>query len=321
MIRELIAVPSLQQVRVGFPTSLSSNSVQRGSLGGRYSRADLAALLAVVLWGINVSCSKIVLGELDAITFATVRVGISAVLSLAALVLLERNVRVKRADLRRLAVVGIVGVGLPQIVFIFGLSYTYATHGALLIGMNPVFAALMAAWWGLERLRWVNWLGIALSFGGIVLLTGTGFGGTAEQTLFGDGVTLFSVLLGASFAVMSKRFLGDYSPLKVVTYSLIFSTLVLLALGLTHLLAQNWSAVSLYGLGALAFGIVLGTVIANVLWLKSVSRIGIVRTSLYQYVLPVVGVALAWLFLKEELSLRQMMGAVLVVGGALLARL
>lgn len=290
------------------------------SFGNGLSRADAFALLAVLFWGINVAFTKSALDEIDVLAFITLRVLLSAVIAFLALFIIEHDVGVKRRDLVPLGLLGLVGVGLAQLAFILGLNFSLASHGALLLGMTPVFAALLAGWLGWDRIQKKNWFGVGICLVGLWLLTRAGGTASTGSIFLGDAVTLLSALLGAIYSVFSKRFLQAYSPLKILTYALVFSSALMLLVGGVPVLQQDWRAASLQAVITLVFSALFGTVIASILWLKSIGRIGIVRTSIYQYLLPVIGVALALALLKEELSGQQWVGAVIVMLGIFFAR-
>lgn len=288
--------------------------------GNGFSRADAYAIFAVLMWGINVVFTKAALSEIDVLAFMTVRILLSALLAMLALVVLERTVRIKRRDLVPLGLLGLLGVGLAQLLFIVGLNLSLASHGSLLLGANPVFAAVLASWLGWDQFKRRNWFGVALCLVGLALLTGIGSTGFSSSVLLGDALVLLGAFFGASYTVLSKRFLADYTPLQVLAYGLAFSCLPLLALGAGPILAQDWSAVSPAAFGALGFSVLFGTVVGSVLWLKSITHIGIIRTSLYQYLFPVVGVILAVVLLNEGLNGAQWVGAAIVLVGIFFAR-
>jgi drug/metabolite transporter (DMT)-like permease len=289
--------------------------------GKRYSRADALAILAVLFWGLNVTFTKGVLNELDALAFVTVRMIISTTLALGAIAILERSIHVKMRDLVPLGMLGLLGIGLAQLIFILGLNLSLASHGALLLGLNPVFAALLAGWLGWDRLRAKNWIGVGVCLVGVWLLTGAGLVAMDGNILLGDAIVLFSAVLGAMYTVLSRRFLFAYSPLKILTYGMLFSLVPMLLLGATSIGAQDWSGVSVNAWAALLFSAVFGTVLASIFWLKSVTRIGIVRTSIYQYLLPIFGIVTALFLLHEAWDPIQWVGAVIVLVGMMYARL
>jgi drug/metabolite transporter (DMT)-like permease len=188
------------------------------------------------------------------------------------------------------------------------------------LGANPVFAGLLAGWLGWDQFKRKNWFGVIVCLVGLALLTGIGSTTFSPMVLLGDGIALMSAFFGACYTVLSKRFLGDYSPLQILTFGLLFSSIPVLLFAGDSLRAQDWSTISFEVYAILAFAAILGTVVATIFWLKSVTRIGILRTSLYQYLLPVVGLILALVLLKEQLDVTQWVGIAIVFVGTYFAR-
>lgn len=285
----------------------------------RFGSADGTAILAVVIWGTGLSVSKIVLNHISVLTFLTIRGVFASLLLFLALAALGHSIRVNKKDIGQLAVLGVVGIGLTNIGFLFGLNYTLASHGSVLVAMGPVFATMIASWLGWERAKTTTWFGIGVCLVGIWLLVGGGQAVFDFRILLGDIFLLASALCWAVYILISKRLLQVYSPLKVTAYALAFSNLLLLPLGIRSVVAQDWGTVALEGWLGIVFTVLFALVVANILWLKSVKRIGVTRTSLYQFLVPVVGISVAVLLLKEHLASQQIIGAGVVLSGIALA--
>ncbi len=288
-------------------------------LVGYLRHGDGTALLAVLLWSVNIPLSKLSLGEMDLLVFSGLRTWLGAAVALIALVLLERDVSLRPADRLPVVVLGLFGVGLAQLLFHGGLQLTLATHASLLQGFNPVFAAILASVMGYGRLQPTGWIGVAFCLAGLWILTGAGWGDPNQRLLLGDALLLLSGVTGASYVVLSRHFLKAYSPLKIQTYALTSSALMLSPMAIGPWMRQDWTAISWPAYAALAYSGVAATVIAMLFWLSSVRRIGAIRTALYQYLLPVIGLALSLLLLREGLDVRQAIGGVVLLGGLFLA--
>lgn len=288
-------------------------------LADQWREADGAALLAVLLWGLNIPLSKISLGEIDLLAFSGARTWLGALVALTALVALERDLTLRPADRVPVVMLGLFGVGFTQLLFFAGLQLTLASHASLLQGLNPVFAAILAGWAGAGRLKPRGWLGVAVCLAGLWLLTGAGAGALNLRMLAGDALALLSGATGATYVVLSRRYLATYSPLKIQTYALTSSALVVSVVAIGPWLGQDWAAISWPAYAALAYSGIAATVLAMLLWLASVRRIGPVRTALYQYLLPVVGLVLSLVLLREGLDVRQWLGAGVLLAGLVLA--
>jgi hypothetical protein len=88
------------------------------------------------------------------------------------------------SDWLKLAGVGLLGNTCYQVLFAIGLDLTTSAISSLLIGTIPIWTALLAMALGWERISTRTWVGIALAFGGVVLVTlGSPQGNSSTQDL------------------------------------------------------------------------------------------------------------------------------------------
>src|SRR5512143_827222 len=80
------------------------------------------------------------------------------------------GVRIARRDLLALAGLGVLGIPVNQGLFLYGMSLTTPGHGALLYALAPVFVFLLARWRLGERATALKIAGVALAFGGVVVV-------------------------------------------------------------------------------------------------------------------------------------------------------
>jgi drug/metabolite transporter (DMT)-like permease len=280
---------------------------------------SIAALSAVFFWGAGVPVAKIALEEVDPPAFLFLRVFISAFLLFTALYFFEGNLRVERRDLRTLAVLGIFGIGFTHMGFLFGLDYTLASHSSALVATGPVFATLLVTFIGAEETNRRIWVGIVVCFAGVFLLVGSSLQSIDMQIVLGDAIVLASAVFWAIYAVLSKKMLRIHSPLKVTAYAFAFSNLAIFPVGINAVLTQDWPGLSMRTWGALSFNIVLALVIANILWLQSIKHLGVARTSLFHYLVPVIGIGMSIVLLGENLEGRELMGSAVILIGVVLA--
>ena len=279
------------------------------------TRATHLALLAVQLLFASLSVAgKIALVELAPSALVMLRAGA------AALVLfgwhLLAGPPVARRDLPRLALYGILGVTLNQLLFITGLRYTTATNATVLGTAIPVFTLGVALLLGREPFGWRRVLGIALALGGALTLVG------AERfTLAGRGnvLILLNALSYACFLVLARDLVARYTARAVMAWVFLFGALGVATVGapalaqapLSALQGRTWLAV-----GYIILGPTLGAYILNT-W--ALARASSSTVALYVYLQPVMTAALAWPLLGERPALRQVLAAALICGGIYVA--
>ncbi len=286
--------------------------------------ADGFLLLTVIFWSINFSMVKFALVELPPLAFNGLRMLLAAGLMLLLVPLLGYSLKFQRHHLGRLIVLGLLGNTAYQLCFIFGIARTSADNAALILATVPVWVALIGTIAGTEKVSTGGWLGVGLSLAGIGLIILGGqrqaklhFGGA---TLLGDGLILGATLCWSLYTLISRRMLRDYSSIAVTTFSTVVGVIPLLLLAIPPLVQLDWTTISMTAWGALIFSGVFGITLAYFFWNYGVSRLGSTHTSLYSNLTPPLALLIAWLLLGETLTLVQIGGGLLALGGVALAR-
>ncbi len=287
----------------------------------RLTRLDGAMLAVVLIWGLNFVALKVGLSEINTLTFAAARFLI-ATLTMVALVRIAReNLDMHRGDFWKIMGLGIMGQGGYQLIFMSGMARSSSAGAAsLILATSPIFVALLGLIIG-ERISRGAWVGILLSFAGLILLIqgGTGVGLDAEH-LFGDFLLLLSAVGWALYTVISRPFLRRYSPLKLTALTMVLGTWPLYIIAVPSAVQQNWAAISPIGWLSLLYSAFFSIVIAYVIWYVSIQRVGSSRTSVYSNLVPVVALALAAVLLGERIAPLQLVGGAIVLVGIALTR-
>lgn len=285
-----------------------------------FSRTDLTMVLVVLIWGANFSVTKIALQQIPPLAFAGLRFIVAGLLLWVVLRAREGARPLPPGALPKLIWLGIIGNSIYQICFLLGLSYTTAANAALIIATTPALVAAAGAALGIERLRRIAGVGIAMAIGGVVLiLSARGLRFTADG-MVGD-LLLLGCAVSWTIYTLGVRSLGaGLSPLAITTWTTITGMPGLLLLALPDLLRTDWGAVSLGAWAGLAYSTVLGVVVAYLLWNNSVRVAGSNKTAIFGCAIPLVATLVAWPVLGEAPTLVQGAGAALIVAGVLLTR-
>lgn len=283
---------------------------------------DPRLLFVAVVWGMNFSIVKFGLAEFGPLTFTVLRFGAASLLLLLAARAAGVPASIDRRDRLRIAGLGLVGITLYNLLFMEGLTLTAASHSALLISLSPLFAALIQIMTGAERFSVRLASGLALASFGTALVIGRPLtaGSTDFPALVGDLLSLGAAVLWALYTITARPLLERYPALTVTAWSMAAGTLFLLPLALPELATQSWTALSPGSWAAFAFSTVISGSIAFSLWYQGVQRIGVTRTIVYHYLVPLVAVLFAALFLGERITLSQACGGAAIVCGVALVQ-
>jgi drug/metabolite transporter (DMT)-like permease len=182
-------------------------------------------------------------------------------------------------------------------------------------GAVPIFAGLVAALL-LRRLPPVKTLvGIAIGFVGVVVLSLPAIQDSSATALGVGLVVLATAFYGISINIavpLQKR----YGALPVLLRAQMFALGFTLIPGLIGVTQSEFSWTSL---GAMVPLGCLGTGLAFVGLTTLVGRVGAARGSVTIYFLPVIAIALGAIFLNDKIALISLVGAALVIAGAVLA--
>ncbi len=276
---------------------------------------ELAAL--AVIWGVNFSVIKVALDWVSPLGFNALRFPLAAAVLFVAL---RRGGvgRPRRADVPRLLAVGLAGNVVYQLLFIVGLDATLAGNASILLATAPVWTALFSVWSGHERVSRGFWVGAGGTVVGISLVVSGGASNTlllGSDTLQGDLLILLAAIVWALYTVWGRPLVDRYGSLRATAWTLWIGTVPLALIGaptldgavLTGLGAKGWLAILYAG--------VLGIGVAYLIWYRGVAELGSARTAIYSNTIPIVALAVAWVWLGERPSPLQYLGAALVLAG------
>lgn len=277
-------------------------------------RQSLVALLAVqVLFGIFP-----VVGKVAMTGFGPGGVSAARILGAAAFFQVARLVRgepaVPRAKLPRFALGALLGIAANQLLFLYGLARTSATHAALLVTTVPVFTVALAIALRKEAASPKRIAGIAVALlGAAWLVTGRSSGGTAS--LVGDLMVLCNAASYSGYLVLSRELLSEVPPLSAVaTFFLLAVPMVLPITGLPHPEGATPAAWA-----SLAFVVLGPTITTYFLNLFALRRVSPSVVALFVYVQPAITAVTAAIVLDEEVTARTLAAGALSFAGVWLA--
>jgi drug/metabolite transporter (DMT)-like permease len=184
----------------------------------------------------------------------------------------------------------------------------------LLIGSTPVWTALAARFWLREKLTALGWGGVFLSFVGVALISS----GEAEGIRISPQalIVLTAAVLSAIYIILQKYYLGRYSALEFTAYSIWFGTALMLPFGsgFVHTLRTAPAPVTL---AVVYLGIFPGA-LAYLAWSYVLSHGAAGRTATLLYVIPVIAIGIAWLWLGEVPKAISLVGGAIALGGVVM---
>jgi len=282
---------------------------------------DLGLLVTILIWGVNYAAIKAALQELNPYVFNALRFML-ATLTLSALARGRGGIaRIPRSDVVKLAVLGILGNTLYQMIFIQGIARTTAANASLIMSSCPMLVALLGTALGRDRLPGSAWSGVLLAVGGLALVLAAGSpNGFTTGNVTGDLLILASAATWAAYTVLASGVMARVPSASATLVTFISGTPPLVVLAIPALVRQDWRSVGVRGWFGVAFSGVFAIGLAYMLWNAGIARLGGARTAVYQNFTPVVAAAFAWLTLGERWTSGQFVGAAAVLTGIALTR-
>ena len=279
---------------------------------------EVMLLSAIGLWALNLTVSRYILTHgFQPLAFSTVRYGLAALVFIAIAVFAERSLRIAPRDLATVVAAAVV-LWLNQIAFVYALKTTSASVIALILAATPIFAALIGLAFGTELLPRSFWVGAALSVAGVGLVA-LGAGGELGGDLGGILLGIVAAATWAVYSVLITPLMRRYSPSRISAVVLSLSWIGIALTGMPQTRSQDWHLG--WGVWVLLVFATLGPlVITNVLWFKSLDRIGPSRATLATNLQPFVAAVFAVALLGERIDAVQVVGGLLIGGGILAAR-
>ena len=295
-------------------SSLSPTAVRPG-LG-----ANLSAAVAAVLFGASVVAVRVAVQDIPPLSLAVLRFGQAALLLVGALlVAAPRLLRVQRASLPLLLVLGAVLFTLFPVTFNVGLRWTEASRGALMLASMPLWSAWLARRGAGEQLSRRQLAGVLVSVLGIALaFVEPGHLRGGVQALAGDGLLLLTGLLGAVYGVLAKRALTRDPAVTVTAYAMLFGSVLLAPAALAEGLVPALGRLDGRLLALVVFLGVLGGALAFLLWTSALTRLTPTQVAVYVNLNPVAAALLGVWLLGERRSAAFALGFAAVVAGVAL---
>jgi drug/metabolite transporter (DMT)-like permease len=272
----------------------------------------------ILLWALNLSVTKYILTHgLHPLPYAAVRYGLAAAIFVTITLVAERTLRIARRHLPLVAL-AIVALFANQLSFVLALDRSTASTIGLLLGAIPIFAGLFGLAVGTEHPSRRFWLGAAVSSFGVALVA-VGASGDVSGGPIGILLGLSTGATWALYSVTVAPLMRTYSPYRISALVIPGAWLLLFLVGLPATGGQDW-ALGWEIWALLLFATVGPLVVTNVLWFRSIHRIGPAKAALAVNLQPFVAAVLAVILLSEPLSALQVVGGVLIGVGILLAR-
>jgi len=274
-----------------------------------------------VLWGGSFFFNGVVLREVPPLTLVLLRVALASLFLLPLLRVYRIRFPTGFSAWKPFIAIGLFNNVLPFSLIVAGQTYIPSGLASILNATTPLFTVVVMAAAGEEKLHARRIAGVIVGLIGVVILHGGGFDGKGLGFESGQGIGILLCLAGAfSYglsALLARRLLSNSPPLGTATFQMLASTAMMVVVA--GVIDRPWQlpmpgATTWLGVIGLA---ALSTALAYIVFFQILRRSGATNVMLVTLLIPVTAILLGYLVLGEQISPREIFGA-LVIGSALL---
>ena len=274
--------------------------------------------IVVLTWGANFGIVKSAFDTIPPLLFGALRFTVMGILLLALTFFREKGIQLRKEDLGSIIMVGTLGLGLYQVLWSLGLNLTSPSNSALILSTQPLLGTLYIDLVKKEPVGRQQYWGMLLALIGVVfvILKPTAKLHFSLETLPGDLLTLLAAFCAAIFfSVWSKPLLKSYSPLRLMSYCMIIGSLILWIASPFSAQPMVWNQVWEKTWWSMGYAVVFSGMLGHVFWYEGLERIGVTKSMVYLYFIPIWAVVFNFLMMGETIFLQQILGGVFILLG------
>ena len=279
----------------------------------------LAPLGAVLIWSGNMTINQLTVGAIAPSSIAFLRWVLAlALLTPFLLPSAWHHRHIIRREWPKLAVLGLLGMGLWQGLAYVAAETTSATNMGILAAMVPLLTVLLSALILREAPSLGGVVGGLLALLGVLVLLGRGdpLSLLELQVALGDLLMVVAATCYALYGVMLKRWPMDLPPWILLYAQVVFAVLFLLP----PYLMGPMTPVDGQNIGLILYAGIPASIITTFLWMRAIRQIGASQASIFINLMPLFSALIAMAFLGERIALFHLVGGILVLAGVLMAQ-
>ena len=286
-----------------------------------------------LIWGSSYLFIRIGVAQVPPFQLVFIRTGIAAIGLTAVAYARGKRLPTDWRSLGDLLFLGIVNTVFPFALITWGETHIESSLASILQGTAALFTLVIAHFiFADERMTLRKIVGLVIGFLGVVVLAGRSTGevsasASATLHLLGQAAIVVSSLCYAIGGTYARKALQN--RLEPIVVSAGAMTVAAITTGLIAYLSPIFGGPAPVSFGQLApkvLGAVLALGIVNtfgayLIYYSLLAILGAARTSMIAYILPAVGLGLGAIFLGEQVDVRLLIGALMIVGSIAIVNL
>ncbi|MDY7567815.1 DMT family transporter [Pseudomonas sp. RTC3] len=278
----------------------------------------LYPLLAILIWAGNTVVNKLAVGVIFPAEIGFYRWVLAGILFTPFMLKpVLSNWTMIKPNLGKVFILGVLGMAVYQSLAYFAATLTSATNMGIILSLMPMMALTLSITSLGNRLTAGALVGAVLSFGGVLVVISAGNLSTLiEQGVnMGDAMMLVATLAYAVYSTLLKKWQLRMPPLQLLYLQVLVAIIVLLPL----FILSPKAGLSPSNIPLILYACIPTSMLAPLMWMHAISRLGPSRTTLFFNLLPIITALIAAAVLGERLALYHLLGGALTLGGVVLA--
>jgi drug/metabolite transporter (DMT)-like permease len=279
-------------------------------------KAHTALVIANLLFGINYPVAKGLMPfYMHPIDIIIIRVVMSSLLFWLIQEFFFKE-KTERKDLFKLALCGLFGVAINQLLFFEGLNLSTPVDASIIMVTNPIMVMIFSVLLIHERMNLLKIFGILLGAGGalITILYGKELVAGSDP-LKGNILLFINAVSYGIYLVLVKPLMHKYNPFTVMKWTFLFGLIFILPFSFNAYETVQWNEFSGYTWFALAYVVIGTTFLAYLLIAYSMKQVNPTVASFYIYSQPVIAGILAMIMYDEKISIVKIISALMIFTG------
>ena len=276
-------------------------------------------ILTCMIWGSTWLAIKIGLESIPPIISAGNRFILASILILLVTTIRKIKIQSDKISVRLYILMGVFSFVIPYGLIYWAEQFVPSGLTAVLYAVYPFSIALFSFIMIPDEKIGINKIiGIVISFIGLYIIFSESFAGNLDNYITGLIVVIASAIMQSIIAVTIKKYGHHLHPLSMNFYPMLIAGVILSIYGyiIERNLPINYSSKGILSISYLAL---FGSLITFTSYYWLLKRVNIIILSLITFITPILALFLGWFIYREELSLHQLTGCILVLVGLLCA--
>lgn len=287
---------------------------------GRLSGKNLLLLLFLgAVWGTAFMFITLGLPSFSPVLFAALRFDLAGLVVLAIALWRKADLRPRtRAQWTAIGIAAVLNVGMYHALLFWGQRFTSPAIAAVIVGLNPLITTVAStAFLSDERVGWHGLVGLALGFGGIVLLASLKPGSLLDAQGIAELMVVGAIASWSLGSVLVRRTRHGMDVFAFTAWQMLVGAALLHAAApiADRPMFAIWNADGIVSLLYLALA---SSSLGFIVYFTLLERVGPIRTNLVSHVAPVFAAVASFLVLGAPFEPRAILAFACIAGGFML---